>query len=274
MKEFLLTCQACFPIGFAPVAALFALHFDDVAAESLRDEQRVNRTVGKRLFDHHFTVSRFGVGSNQFLEEPIHDLPLGVKLNLAHELPGVLYQFTNTRLVGITDVEGGLGDFFGDFMVEIFVLDHEIFGGARSADDDGLDVLKVRQPIGGCVLCGPLEKVVSSFFDEPFKTLSGLTTLPVLAHDVGDKVFLHVNSLARGDAIGCFCSVDDEQAVRFFVDQHFFELCQFKPRIAAVPERNQRLGWVLNDDVDHAAFVVANDDRANKIAKPCSPGVL
>ena len=181
------------------------------------------------------------MGSNQLLKEAIHDLSLGIKLNLAHELPGVLNQFTNTRLVGITNVEGGLGDFLGDFVVEIFVLDHEIFGSARSADDDGLDVLEVGQPIGRGVFGGSLEKIVSSFLDEPFKTLSGLTTLPVLAHDVGDKVFLHVNSLARGDAVGSFCSVDDEQSVRLFVDEHFF-----------------------NDDVDHAAFVVANDDRADK----------
>ena len=124
------------------------------------------------------------MGSNQFFEEAVHDLTLGVEFDLAHQLASVFHQFSNAGLVGITDVKGGLGDFFGDFVVEVFVLDHEILGGARTPDDDGLNVLKVGQPVGRGVFGGPLEEIVRSFLNESLESLSRLTALAVLAHDV------------------------------------------------------------------------------------------
>ena len=69
-------------------------------------------------------------------------------------------------------------------MMEIFVFDHEIFGGAWASNNDRLNVLQMGQPVGTCVFRGPLEEVVRCFFDEPLETLSRLATLAVLAHDV------------------------------------------------------------------------------------------
>ena len=74
------------------------------------------------------------------------------------------------------------------------------------------------------MLGGPFEEIMSGFFDQPLETLSGLTALPVLAHDVGDEVFLNVNPLAGCDSVGCFGTIDNEQSVGFFVDEHFLEL--------------------------------------------------
>ena len=85
-------------------------------------------------------------------------------------------------------------------------------------------------------------------------------------------MLLNVNSLPRSDAIGGFRSVNDEETVRFFVDEHLFELGQFKPRIASISEGNERLGRVFNDDVDHATFVVADDDGTNKNGKSILSG--
>ena len=69
-------------------------------------------------------------------------------------------------------------------MMKIFVLDNEILGCSRPPYDDGLDVLKVGQPVTAGVFSSPFEEIVSGFFDQPFKPLGGLSTLAVFPHDV------------------------------------------------------------------------------------------
>ena len=157
-------------------------------------------------------------------------------------------------------------------MVEVFVFYNEILGGAGPAYDDGLDVFQVRQPVRACVLSGSLEEIMSRFFDEAFKTLGGLTALPVLSHDVRHEMFLNVDAFARGDAVGGFCTVDHEEGVGFLVHQHLFELRQLESGIASVAERNQRLGWIFDHDVDHSALVVPHDDRSHEDGQPVFAG--
>ena len=114
------------------------------------------------------------------------------------------------------------------------------------------------------MFCGPLEEIVRRFFDEPFETLCGLTTLPVLAHDVGHQVFLHVDALAAGDAVSRFGTVDDKEAIRLLVDQHVLQLREFEGGVAAVAEGQQGLWRILHDDVHHSGFVVPDDHRADE----------
>ena len=149
-------------------------------------------------------------------------------------------------------------------MVEVFLLDDVVLGGAWPTDDDGLDVLQFRQPIVARVFRGPLEEIVRRFLNQALETLCGLTTLAVLAHDVGHEVFLHVDALAAGDAVGRLGTVDDEQAVRLLVDQHVLQLREFEGGIAAVAEGQQGLGRVLDDDVHHPRFVVPDDHRTHE----------
>ena len=212
------------------------------------------------------------MGPNQFLEKSVHDLAFGVKFDFTHQLACVFDKFPNAGFVGIANVEGCLRNFFGDFMVEVVVFHHEILRGSGPPNDDGLNVLKVRKPIRRCVFGCPLEEIVSRLLDEPLKPLCGLTTLAVLSHDVGYEVLLNVNPFAGGDSVRCLCPVNNEQCVGFLVDEHLLKLRQLKSRIAPISERDQRLRWVIHDDVHHPALVVAHDDGTNEDGQSVFPG--
>ena len=86
----------------------------------------------------------------------------------------------------------------------------------------------------------------------------------MLAHDVGDEVLLDVDALSRCNTVGGLCSVNDEECIRFLVNQHFFKLGEFKAGVTSVSEGHKRLRRVFHDDVDHSAFVVSNDDGADE----------
>ena len=108
--------------------------------------------------------------------------------------------------------------------MEVVILHNEILRRSRTADDNRLDVFEVRKPIIAGVFSGTLEEIMRCFFDQSFETLSGLTTLSVFPHDVGNKVFLDMDAFSRCDSKGCFTAVNDKQAIRFLVDQHVFKL--------------------------------------------------
>ena len=96
----------------------------------------------------------------------------------------------------------------------------------------------------------------------------------MLAHDIGDEVLLDVDALSRCNAVSGFCPVNNEESVGFLVNQHFFELCEFKPRVTSVSEGDKGLRRVFHDDVDHPTFVVSNDDGTHEDGHAVFAGCL
>ena len=88
------------------------------------------------------------------------------------------------------------------------------------------------------------------------------------------EVFLHVDTLAAGDAVRRLGTVDDKQAMRLLVDQHVLQLREFEGGIAAVAEGKQGLRRIFDDDVDHPGFVVPDDHRADEDGQAVIAGVL
>ena len=177
------------------MATSITFDFNRILSHAFRDEERIDRTLFKRFSNHHFSVCRPRLSLDQFSKEPIHDLSLSIQFDFTHQGPSVIDQLSNTRFVGITNIEMRLSNLLCNLMMEVFVSNDVIFGCARPADNDGLNVLKVRKPVLTGMFCGSLEEVVSRFLNQPLETLGRLTTLSVLTHNVGYQMLLYVNTL-------------------------------------------------------------------------------
>ena len=57
-------------------------------------------------------------------------------------------------------------------MMEVLIAYYVVFGRPRTTDYDRLNVFEMRQPIGACMLRGPLEEIMSSFLNQSLETLS------------------------------------------------------------------------------------------------------
>ena len=179
-------------------------NFNRILSHCFRDEKGIDRALVEGLSQHHFTVRCPRLWLDQFTKESVHHLPFSVQFNFTHQCTCIVDKFSNARFIGIANIEMCFCNLFGNFMMEIFVTYDVIFRCTWTTDDNGLNVLKVWQPIRTSMFSSSLEEIMSCFFDQALKTLCGLTTLAVLAHDVGYEMLLNVDALTRSNPVCCF----------------------------------------------------------------------
>ena len=199
-------------------------NFNGILSHAFGNEECVYSTLFERFSNHHLTVRCARLCFDQFTKETIHDLTLSIQLNFTHQGTSIVHQFAYARFVGVTNIKMCLCNLLSNFMVEIFVSNNVIFRRTWATDNDGLNVLKIWQPIRTSMFGSSLEEIVGCFFNQAFETLSRLTTLTVFSHDVGDQMFLNVNALSRGNPVSGFRSINHKQTVGALVNKHVFKL--------------------------------------------------
>ncbi len=100
--------------------------------------------------------------------------------------------------------------------MQVLLLDEEVLGGSRAADEDAQQLRAVEEDLRG-VVRHLLEELVRRDLDEPLETDGRLTSLVVLARDERIEVLQDLDPASRQYAYGGLGPVDGDEPVALLV---------------------------------------------------------
>jgi len=239
-----------------PVGALYG---DPPLAEGVGQQEHVDRSHVQGVPDLGLSVAgQASVLLPDLLEQPLHVHLLLGELHVVDDVLGVLDQLPEPGLVCVPCIDQGADDLLPELVVQVLLLDEEVLGGSRAADEDTQQLRAVEEDLRG-VVRHLLEELVRRDLDEPLETDGRLPSLVVLARDERIEVLQDLDPASRQYAYGGLGPVDGDEPVALLVEQHRLERIREERRIAPVQESRYRLGRVY-DVLDHPGLVAGPGD--------------